>query len=186
MTDITTPQAARLPVPHLTRHSGAQARVVPAAPWRGALIAELELLDLRKTRLEVEIAPVSGGFTLTGILGATVVQPCVVTLDPVTTRIDVPLARSYLSTLPDPSEEEAEIPEDVNLEPLGPVIDLEALLVEALALALPDYPRADGAELATTAVSMETDTEETPQNPKPFAGLESLKNKLSDGSDPES
>jgi hypothetical protein len=71
----------------------------------------------------------------------------VISAEPVTTRIDTPVVRRFLREMPVPTEPEAEIPDDDTLEPLGPVIDPGAVMAEALALALPDYPRAPGAAL---------------------------------------
>ncbi len=72
-------------------------------------------------------------------LGATVVQPCVVTAEPVTTRIDDPVTRRYLAQMPEPQGDEVEMPEDDSAEPLPDVLDLSAVMAEALALALPLY-----------------------------------------------
>ena len=83
-------------------------------------------------------------WVLAATMGATVVQPCVATLAPVTTRIDEAVTRTFAADLPHPSAPEAEIPDDDTLEPLGPVIDPGLVLAEALALALPLYPRAPG------------------------------------------
>lgn len=179
MTQITTPSQARLPVPQLVRQSGAEAELRPDGNWRAALKTEMELIDLRKLRMEVHISPVPGGFTLTGHLGATVIQPCVVTLEPVTTRIEAPLVRSFLENLPEPDADDMEMPEDDSLEPLGAVIDLGDVMAEALALNLPDYPRADGAALDASALDADEGPDEAPPEQKPFSGLQDLRNKLS-------
>lgn len=183
MQEITTPEAARLPVPALVRHSGTEATVTPDAPWRHALATELDLAGLRKLRFEVKIAPIEGGFQLNGKLGATVAQPCVVTLEPVTTRIDVDVTRSYLSDLPEPTEEESEIPEDDSQDALGSIIDLEALLTEALALNLPLYPRSPGAALEDAEPEPGPEIDEAVETTKPFAGLGALRDKLAGGSE---
>ena len=55
----------------------------PDADARAALAAQLGLDGLRKLRFVGKIAPSGArGWTLTAELGATVVQPCVVTLEP--------------------------------------------------------------------------------------------------------
>jgi hypothetical protein len=77
-----------------------------------------------------------------------VVQPCVVTLAPVTTRIEEKVERRFRADLPEPAPgAEVEMPEDDALEPLPETLDLGRVLIEALALAVPEYPRADGASL---------------------------------------
>lgn len=181
MTDpvpLTTQISARQPVPAIRRAGGFIAELVPDEDWRAALAQELELKGLRKLRLTVTVTPTEAGLTLTGHLGATVVQPCVVTLAPVTTRIEAPVVRTYLEDMPEPDGEEVEIPEDDSLEPLGPVLDLAALLAEALALNLPIYPRADGAELGAATFAEDGVAPLADEDVKPFAGLQGLKDKL--------
>ena len=110
---------------------------------------ELDLLGLRKLRFSGEIAAAGAtDWEMQAMLGATVVQPCVVTLEPVTTRIDTPVTRRFLKSWPDEAElgEEVEMDADDSLEKLGDAIDLPAILQEALALALPIYPRLEGVE----------------------------------------
>ena len=132
---------------------------------------------VRKLRFRGTLSP-SGrqDWVLRADMGATVVQPCVVTLAAVTTRIDEQVTRTFLATLPEPDETEAEIPEDDTLEQLGPVIDPGLVLAEALALALPLYPRAAG-----VAFDDATFTAEGPapldDKIRPFAAL---KQKLAD------
>ncbi len=92
------------------------------------------------------IRPVGrGDFALEGHLTARVTQPCVVTLEPVLTLVEREVSRRYLAEFEQPTEAEAaEMPEDDSAEPLGDVIDPAAVMIEDLALALPDYPRAAG------------------------------------------
>lgn len=117
-------------------------------------------------------------WTLTGHLGATVVQPCVITLDPVVTRIEEEVARQYISDWQDPEDTEVEMPDDDSSEPLGAEIDVMAAIGEALSLAIPAYPRADGAELGAllhAEPGVEPLNEDTV---RPFAGLADLKKKM--------
>jgi uncharacterized metal-binding protein YceD (DUF177 family) len=57
--------------------------------------------------------------------------------------------RRYLADWQEPAAEEAEMPEDDTTEALPDRLDLSAVMAEALALALPDYPRAPDAEMET-------------------------------------
>ena len=158
--------------------------LIPAPPARKAISAQLDLLDLRKLRFTGDIrATGDADWTLEGKLGATVVQPCVVTLEPVTTRIDVPVMREFVEGLERPvaDEEEIEILPEDNSEPLGSHIDLETVMIEALSLALPLYPRADGAELTKTNFAPEGIQPMRDEDTKPFAGLASLRDKLEKG-----
>jgi uncharacterized metal-binding protein YceD (DUF177 family) len=109
-----------------------------------------------------------------------VVQPCVVTAEPVTTRLDETVERRYLADLEEPTGEEAEMPEDDTLEPVPVVLDLSAVLAEALALALPIYPRAPGAALDEAVFAAPGIAPMTDQDAKPLAALAALRDRLSD------
>ncbi|MCG7521176.1 DUF177 domain-containing protein [Ruegeria sp. Ofav3-42] len=141
--------------------------------------ADLGLLGLRKLSFVGDVrAQGKRDWVLTGKLGATVIQPCVVTLEPVTTRIDVPVSRVYLKDWTDPDEPEFEIPEGDETEPLGPEIDPASVMVEALSLALPQYPRKDGAELGQADYTEPGKPAMTDEDAKPFAGLANLRDAL--------
>ncbi len=134
---------------------------------------------LRKLRFVGRLAALAGGgWELTGALGATVIQTCVVTLDPVTSRIDQPVRRLFLPmATPRGVDFAVGDEEDEDIEPLGDRIDLGLVAIEALALALPPYPRKEGAALAET---LPDDAEET-ETVKPFAALAALRDKLDGG-----
>ena len=141
-----------------------------------ALAEELGLLGLRTLSFSGEIAPTGRrDFMLTGVLGATVVQPCVVTLEPVTTRLDVPVLRTYVAGFAEPEGDEVEMAEDDSVEPLPAVIDPAAVMAEALALALPLYPRKAGAELGEAVYAAPGVVPMTDEAARPFAGLAALK-----------
>ncbi|SFC34462.1 YceD family protein [Tropicimonas isoalkanivorans] len=164
----------RLPTGHPTPF-----RLEPGEDARAKLMEELDLLDLRKVRFDGQMVPEGRrNWRLEGTLGATVVQPCSVTLVPVTTRIDVPVERRYLADYSAPAEVEAEMPEDDSIEPLPESIDLNAVLTESLALAIPDFPRAEGAELGEAVYAEPGVAPLRDQDVKPFAGLADLKRKL--------
>ena len=71
--------------------------------------------------------------------------------------------------------------EDDEIEPLGDRIDLGLVAIEALALALPPYPRKPGATLgpATAAARGAAPLEESAL--KPFAALAALRGKMGEG-----
>ena len=139
----------------------------------------LGLSALRKVRLEGTLAPAGRtDWQLDAHLGATVEQPCVVTLAPVTTRIEEPVSRLYLADPPPAPEGEVEMPEDDRVEALPETIDLGAVLLEALALALPAYPRAEGVGFEDTQVAEPGVTPMSDDAAKPFAGLAGLRDSL--------
>jgi uncharacterized metal-binding protein YceD (DUF177 family) len=155
-------------------------RFEPDAGELAALADELGLSALRKVRLEGELRPRGKrDWDLHAQLGATVVQPCVVTLAPVTTRIDEEVERRFRADLPEPVPgAEVEMPEDDALEPLPETLDLSRVLAEALALAVPEYPRADGASLGEAVFTEPGQAPLTEEAVKPFAGLAHLRDRL--------
>ncbi len=152
--------------------------IAPDAPDRAAIARALSVSALRKLRFGGHLAPASGGWCLRATLGATVIQPCVVTLEPVTTRLDVAVTRRYLPEAADHP------PDDDDTEPLGETIDPGQVMVEALALALPDYPRAGaaarpGAVFTTSGAPGAAPGDHTGDDTaKPFAALAALRDKL--------
>lgn len=151
--------------------------VEPDAEARKEIAQMLGLLGLKKLRLVGQLAPEGKtDWQLTAKLGATASQACVVTLDPVTTRIDTPVARTYVADLaPLPDASEVEMPEDDSIEALPDQIDLLALIAEALAIALPDFPRSEGATLENKSFSAPGVPPLTEADVKPFAALKALK-----------
>ena len=152
----------------------------PDANARTTIAEDLGILAIRKLRFQGMVKPEGDtDWRLNARLGATVVQSCVVTLEPVATRIDTDVVRNFVSGLPDIGDaSEVEMPEDDSLEPLSDMIDLEAILVEALALNLPDFPRAEGVDAIDLSVTEPGKFPMTDENAKPFAGLASLRDSL--------
>lgn len=144
-----------------------------------ALANEMGVDQMRKLSFKGTLAAAGKtDWSLRGRLGATVVQPCVVTLEPVVTRIEEDVLRDYIADWQDPEDAEVEMPEDDNAEALAAEIDVLAAIKEALSLAIPAYPRADGAELGAL-VHAEPGVEPLNEDTvKPFAKLAGLKQKL--------
>ncbi|PWK62837.1 YceD family protein [Roseicyclus mahoneyensis] len=177
-----TDDAPRLPLARLPRASTRSFEIVPDASARAALSGEMGLLALRKLRFSGELLPDGArDWRLEAKLGATVVQPCVVTAEPVTTRIDEPVTRRYLAQMPESEGDEVEMPEDDSAEPLPDVLDLSEVMAEALALALPLYPRAADAALAQTVFTAPGVAPLTDEDARPLAGLAALRDRLSQG-----
>lgn len=141
-------------------------RIAADDALRAGLARELGISDVPALEFQGELRPFGRhDWELEARLKAEVVQPCVVTLAPVRTRLDEAVMRRYLHDMPEPEADEIEMPEDDTAEPLPAVIDLGAVIAEALALALPLYPRAEGADAALPEVE---------PTEKPFAGLADL------------
>lgn len=144
-----------------------------------ALAKELGLRGLRKVKFAGKIeAQDRHDWLLTATLGATALQNCVISLDPITARIDIPVKRYFLAKVETSDEPEVEIPEDDNVEQLQSHIDPYAILIEALALALPQYPRKESAELGESVYTKPGQTPMRDEDARPFAGLADLQSKL--------
>lgn len=188
---MSQPSPAALPWSHpvaLSELSGRKATrltLEPDTAARAALAADLGIDEIRKLRFAVELSPKGkADWALAAQLGATVVQPCVVSGAPVVTRIDEPVMRLYLADYADPTVEpggEVEMPEDDTAEPLPAVLDLGAVMAEALALALPLYPRAEGAALSSSNFTAPGADPMSDEDARPFAALKALKDKLDKG-----
>ena len=183
MTTQTTTLApfrvADLPQNRVTRFD-----LVPDPAQLAELAGDLDLLGLRKLRFHGEIrASGRNDWRLEAHLGATVEQSCVVTLEPVRTRIEADVTRLFLKTfeLPEEIDGEAEMPEDDTAEPLGAEIDVEQVMRESLAPNLPLYPRREDAELAETVFTEPGKEAMRDEDARPFAGLAALRDKLGGG-----
>ena len=155
---------------------------VPESPDLKRIGIDLDLIHLRKLRFEGQIAGRGvGDWTVTGKLGATVVQTCVVTLDPVTTRIEEDVARLFVKDWTEPEENEVEMADDDSIEPLERSIDIAKIAHEALALALPLVPKSEGASLDKTVFAAEGIAPLTDEAAKPFASLAEFRKKLEEG-----
>ncbi|NRP11563.1 hypothetical protein XMM379_002528 [Aliiroseovarius sp. xm-m-379] len=188
---MTQPKDA-LPFSHpirvadLSPHEATAFEIIPSEAQCRAVAADIGVPALRKIRFTGTLAPMGKrDWKMKARLGATVTQDCVVTLAPVTTRIEDEVSRHWIAGLVTaPEGDEVEMPDDVTQEPLGTEIDLGEVLVEALALALPLYPRAEGAALETQNFTEPGNTPMTDEAARPFAGLAGLRDKLSGESDP--
>ena len=139
---------------------------------RARIAAALDLTAPPEVRLTGTItAAPNDAWLLEGRLTARVQQACVVTLAPVRTDIDEPVRRLYSPYASPPEGDEVEMPDD-EIEPLGPTIDAGAVLVEALALALPPYPRCEDAELPEGASDPDDEGDDAAR--RPFQGLADL------------
>lgn len=178
-----TSQPETLRVADLSAGRGTCFTLAPDEAARADLAASLGIREIGKLRFEGALQPDGRrDWRLEAHLGATVVQSCVVTLEPVVTRIERDITRRFLADpAPLPEQGEVEMPEDDSTEPLGQTIELGAVMAEALALALPDYPRAEGAELPQTQSAPPGVAPLHDDDLRPFAGLADLKRKLEQG-----
>jgi uncharacterized metal-binding protein YceD (DUF177 family) len=186
MPSDATPSNADLPISLPFRVGALPSRkpqrfdVQPDKAALALLAAMLDISAVRRLRFVGEVrASGRTDFVLEGELTAQVEQPCGITLVPVQTEIHEQVLRRYVADMPLPDAEEVEMPQDDTSEPLPEVIDAGAVLAEALALALPMYPRAPGAELTGEAVFGPPGVKAIQSDDlRPFAGLASLADRL--------
>ena len=158
--------------------------LAPDNEARVAIADRLEITAIKKLRFSGALTPEGDSdWRLEAMLGATVIQPCVSTLDPVTTRLDEKIVRRYLSDPPQlPEGDEIEMPEDETIEPLPDTLDLDAVMEEALALSLPIWPRAAGVDPVDMRVSAPGVVPLSDDDAKPFSSLNSIRDRLGDKS----
>ncbi|MCB2128317.1 MAG: DUF177 domain-containing protein [Rhodobacteraceae bacterium] len=173
--DLSPPWSHPLRLAELPARKPTRFRLAPDAEARDAIAAALGLSGLDAIGMQGELRPTGrDDWELAATLTASVTQPCIVTLAPVITRIEETIFRRYLASMEFPTEEETEMPEDDTAEPLPAEVDLGAVMVEALALALPQYPRTEGVEFAALQLAEAGVTPMTDDALKPFAGLAAL------------
>jgi uncharacterized metal-binding protein YceD (DUF177 family) len=168
---------AELPARKITRFD-----LVADAPTRAAIAKWADIVGVEALRLKGELRPNGrSDWELSATLSATVVQECVISLAPVTTKIHETVTRRYLAHMEMPSEEEVEMPEDDSTEPLPASVNLAGVALEALELALPLYPRAPGASLSTASVTEPGAEPLSEEQIKPFANLRALMQNRDEG-----
>lgn len=161
-----------------TLEPGAEHTIEIGENERKAIMELLDLLDLEELKFTYRLRLGSGKRVhVTGRLQADVVQTCVVSLDPVPARIDVPVEAEFwpsekIEALQERAEDPGQAGEIDWPEPIeGDAIDLGRLVYETLATALDPYPKKAGIEFAWKDTS---ETAETPKN-NPFDVLKNLK-----------
>ncbi|MEM6623390.1 MAG: YceD family protein [Pseudomonadota bacterium] len=148
----------------------------------------LGIRSLDGLRLKGKLVPLADDvWRAEGRLTAVAVQDCVVTLEPVEQKIDEQVRRLYL---PEDGDDEGGLPtgeidldmeQDDDPDTYATEIDLGALALEAVALALDSYPRADGAALTSSQAAPPGAEPLTDDALKPFAKLEALRAKMAGG-----
>jgi len=157
--------------------AGRDLRLSVDADDRSALASELDVSAVNVLEVQLQAVRFRGGIRVTGRLTAEIVQPSVVTLDPVLQKIDEPIDRVFLPGGQKPFVDagDAEVFVDLDGEDLpdhfeGNEADMTPLIIETLALAIDPYPRNGGEQVPEAGYG---DAKESP-----FARLKVLKDKL--------
>jgi uncharacterized metal-binding protein YceD (DUF177 family) len=156
--------------------------LTPDLTVRTAVAQSLGITAVHALSFKGEMRPVGRrDVLLEGTLTARVEQPCGISLVPVVTDIAEPVTRRYIADWKDPAGDEVEMPDDDTTDPLPEVIDVGAVAIEALALALPQYPRAPGVALGEAVFAGPDAVALRDADVKPFASLAALKTRLEGG-----
>jgi len=155
--------------------TGRGLRLAPDAEERAALADLLGITAVERLEAVLHAVKFRGGMRVRGQLEAEIVQPSVVSLEPVQQRIVEPVDRIFLPGAGKPAagtgvfvDLEADDPPD-HFD--GPEADMSDLIIESLALAIDPYPRSEGESVETLGLSTDAD-----DDPSPFARLKVLKN----------
>ena len=155
--------------------TGRDLKVSLDEPTRAALADQLKLTAIDTFDATLMIVPLRGGLRAQGRLVARITQPSVVTFEPVAQDIEEAIDRVFLPEAqahkPTPGSEvfidleDEDFPDHID----GPEVDLSALLIETLALAIDPYPRQPGESLDALGLDLGAD------DAGPFAALARLK-----------
>jgi uncharacterized metal-binding protein YceD (DUF177 family) len=152
------------------------------ARQREALADVHSLLSVDRFRAELLVTSWKrNGVKVTGKVHAAITQQCVVTLEPVASKIDeefeqifVPEGSKLARIVTSDTAEMVIDPDGPDLPEMfiGDTIDVGEVVAEFAALAIDAYPREPGAEFAD---HLETDADEKSGRPNPFAVLKDWK-----------
>lgn len=156
MNDLKSPVAYAVHVARLPQ-KGLRVLVEADAAQKLALASAHGLLSVEKWRAELEVTPWKrNGVRVEGKVRADITQACVVTLEPVTARIDEPVEGLFLPDTSRLGREgfgdggeiliDAEGPDSPEVFS-GDTIDVGALAEEFFGLAIDPYPRKRGVAL---------------------------------------
>ncbi len=173
-TDTPRIADATIRIDHLPP-GGRAVDITPSEEERAELAAFLELMSLDSLEVKLTALPFRGGVRVEGTLRAALVQPSVVSLEPVRQEIAETVDRVFLPA----GEKEfagtadAEVFVDLEGEDVpdhfeGGEADLSDLVIETLALGIDPYPRLEGEELQAEA-------DEVDEDESPFARLRELR-----------
>jgi uncharacterized metal-binding protein YceD (DUF177 family) len=142
---------------------------------RAALAQELDLLKLEQLATRYRIKAVAGGgYRLVGRVTAAVEQACVVTLEPVASKIDAPFDvefRAQVETADNDEDASVLAGPDVDIMERG-VIPVGRIVFETLSGSLDPYPRRPDA-----AFDWHDPEQGESEKSSPFAALSKLKTK---------
>jgi uncharacterized metal-binding protein YceD (DUF177 family) len=157
---------------------GLDVELEATAEERSSLARRFDLVELRSLSASGRLERDGRDLCFRGQLQAEVVQSCVVSLEPVASRIQEPIERRYRRLAPGEALLEPGLladPQAAEVEPLrGTSIDFGEAVAEELGLALEVYPRAGDAYERLPALGPDVSLGDAEPPASPFAVLEEL------------
>ena len=140
---------------------------------------DLDLESIKKTKMLGEFTRIDNDkWTLRAVMGATILQKSVLSLKPVTTRIDEKITRRIVNG-PDLSIQKSEL--ELNDDDfIDKELCLGNIFFECLALALPTYPKETNEVFDSISLAQKVGEIPSNEETSPFAILSALKKKDSD------
>ena len=158
-----------------------QVRVTASDAERRALAELWDVLEVRAVEADLQVARwKKDGVRVKGRVQASIVQACVVTLEPVDAEIDEPVEAIFVPEGSRLARIAANDSGEMILDPEGPdlpdtfsgdVIDIGVTVAEHVALAIDPYPRKQGVSFGERIESTAKDD----ARPNPFAALKDWK-----------
>lgn len=153
---------------------GASVELIADAEERRRLAERFDLVSLDRLVAHLEVTRAASGIPIRvrGRLQASVVQSCVISLEPVAGEIDEPVEAEYGPAAAGGPEETVQVDQPDPPEPIeGDSLELGELVAQHLSVALDPYPRKAGAE------PLEWAKPEDAEGSNPFSVLASLRKK---------
>ena len=174
---LNTPEFSRLVAVESLKIGSTEQKLAAMAAECTELAKRFDLLTLDQLSAHLKITRKGQGETLrvivSGHLVASLTQSCIITLEPVASRIEADF-ETVFDTADDSENNDSDIDSD-NDEIREPIIDgmidLGEMVAQNLAIEINPFPRADGADSS----KLPLETAETRTNP--FSVLEKLKNR---------
>jgi len=176
----TTPEFSRLAAPP---KPGAKLSIAESATEieRAALARRFGVPGVDAFSVSATLTTRPGGAALIGTVSARLRQQCVVTMEPIQTRIEETFERRFVPADRIEPEQDFDPEGDDPPEPLTDHIDVGEIAAEAAALAIDPFPRAPGATIERSSAAPPGATPLDDDAVKPFASLAELKRRLESG-----
>ena len=134
----------------------------------------LNVTQIHSFQCTINLQPSEPGWLIQGKINLVVSQLCVITLEKVRTKLQIPLKRYLIPDSKKRSNESVLLDLDlVDSDPLNKLVELGDIISEEIILVIPQYPRKKGAGFQKDPIFTEND-----ERQNPFRKLSELKNHM--------